>query len=326
MRPPNYNITYSNNTNFYWSDTFAASSGTDPNEAPDSYEWICSGLSLDHQQHCANEVEQIKKSPDTWSMKAFAVTLLVIISLLIWGTRAIIEKSAVGSNAIFALGFGAVDTRALITGDSFPTDMISLVLIANMPQVILSFLYFAYNGMFTAMLLGYEWTSYAYKRKGLRISHVPSGLQRSTYFLQLPYRFGTPLVILSGTLHWLVSQSIFLVSLDEYNQYGRYTDSSNSCGYSPIAMLVVVLLGVFMVATLVGFGYIPYKSSMPLAGSCSLAISAACHPDEATKGDTFAMSEEKLQWGVVGTSADGIGHCAFSSKDVGPLVEGRMYA
>lgn len=203
--------------------------------------------------------------------------------------------------------------------------MISLVLIANLPQVILSFLYFAYNGMFTAMLLGYEWTSYASKRKGLRVSRVPSGLQRSTYFLQLPYRFGFPLVVLSGTLHWLVSQSIFVVSMDGYDRDGRPHGSSNMCGYSPIAMLVVILLAIVMVATVIGFGYIPYKSGMPLAGSCSLAISAACHPDEEAKGKNSAIHEEKLQWGVVGTSADEIGHCSFSSTEVGPLVEGRMY-
>jgi hypothetical protein len=204
--------------------------------------------------------------------------------------------------------------------------MISLVLIANLPQVILSFLYFAYNGMFTAMLLGYEWTSYAWKRKGLRVSRVPSGLQRSTYFLQLPYRFGFPLVVLSGTLHWLVSQSIFVVSMDGYDRDGKFSTSLNMCGYSPIAMLVVVLLAAAMVATVVGFGYIPYKSGMPLAGSCSLAISAACHPDEDIKGEGFALSEEKLQWGVTSTSTDGIGHCAFTSKEVGQLVEGRLYA
>ncbi|KAF1928320.1 uncharacterized protein M421DRAFT_63465 [Didymella exigua CBS 183.55] len=255
----------------------------------------------------------------------FATALLVIINLLVWGTKAIARNASIGPNAIFALGFGTIDTRALIYGD-FPTDMISLVLIANLPQVILSFLYFAYNGTFTAMLLGYEWTSYAYKRKGLRVSHVPSGLQRSTYFLQLPYRFGIPLVVLSGTLHWLVSQSIFVVALDQYDRTGVYNDSRISCGYSPVAMLVVVVLGIFMVATVVGFGYIPYRSGMPLAGSCSLAISAACHPDEDTKGESTTTSEEKLQWGVASTSTDGIGHCAFSSREVGPLVEGRMYA
>ena len=98
----------------------------------------------------------------------------------------------------FSLGFGAVDPRTLISSNFFPNDIASLALIANFPQVLLSFIYFAYNGLFTAMLMGYEWTSYAYKKKGLRISRRPYGSQKSTYFLQLPYRFGIPMVPLSS--------------------------------------------------------------------------------------------------------------------------------
>ena len=234
--------------------------------------------------------------------------------------------------AIFSLGFGAVDTRAMITPDAFPNDMVVLALVANSPQVVLSFCYFAYNSIFTAMLLGYEWTSYADKRKGLRVSARPKGSQRSTYFLQLPYRFGLPLVILSGTLHWLVSQSIFVVSIDLYDGLGQPISgtgemgpSQNRCGYSPIAMLAVIILAAIMVVALIGFGYIPYKSKMPLAASCSLAISAACHPQEQSGPEGGALSEQKLQWGVVSVDQEGIGHCAFSSKEVGPLVKGVMY-
>ncbi|KAF2626657.1 hypothetical protein BU25DRAFT_411632 [Macroventuria anomochaeta] len=451
--PYNRSLTLLNNTNVYWASGFSASYGTDPDDAPESYSWICSGVGYDPKSPCANRVQDIKNAPQTWEVgnicpayrmnlcgqsrwpvkyclsepaiprcrlhfspviativtvlnlfKAvlmwfviystkddplltmgdavasfldendpattnlsllslqdcstdydagakpwhdqrwrwkdttskkrrattiglFATALIIIMILLIWGSKAIGNYASISSTAIFSLGFGAVDTRALIKGgDGFPTDMIGLVLIANLPQVILSFLYFAYNGMFTAMLLGYEWTSYAHKRKGLRVSRTPSGLQRSTYFLQLPYRFGVPLVVLSGTLHWLVSQSIFVVAMDEYNRYGLYQSATNMCGYSPIAMLVVIILGVFMVAAVVSFGYIPYKTGMPLAGSCSLAISAACHPAQYPEAKDGALSEQKVQWGVVSTGVDGIGHCAFSSNEVEPLVDGRMYA
>jgi hypothetical protein len=265
----------------------------------------------------------------------FTTTTIIVVALLIWGTREINQFASIDASAVFELGFGAVDPRALISSESFPTDMASLALIANFPQIILSFLYFAYNGLFTAMLMGYEWTSYAYKKKGLRISRKPSGSQRSTYFLQLPYRFGLPLIVLSGTLHWLVSQSIFVVAFDIYDQQGHAVHGdfgweddvlTKTCGYSPIAMLTVVVLGVAMVAGVVISGYIPYKRSMPLAGSCSLAISAACHPEEYGAVEDLALSEQELTWGVVSTSADGIGHCAFSNQEPRPLVKGRVYA
>jgi hypothetical protein len=256
--------------------------------------------------------------------------LIIVIALLIYGTTAMKQNSSISTSTIFSMGFGAVDTRALITGVFFLyRSIVSLAVIANSPQVLVSFIYLTYNGLFTAMLMGYEWTSYSYKKKGLRISRQPSGFQRSTYFLQLPYRFGIPIAILSGTLHWLVSQSIFVVSFDLYDYEGSPYDSprgpdlarTKTCGFSPVAMLVVIILGVCMMATIIGFGYIPYKQGIPLAGSCSLAISAACHPGTQNLAAGAVLSEQELQWGIVSTSADGVRHGAFSSEEVEPLVK-----
>ncbi|KAJ4993561.1 hypothetical protein SVAN01_01109 [Stagonosporopsis vannaccii] len=265
----------------------------------------------------------------------FAMAIITVTALLIWGVREINQLMATSTLEALSLGFGAVDPRTLISSGEMPTDMVSLALIANLPQVILSFLYFAYNSLFTAMLMGYEWTSYAHKRKGLRVSRKAAGNQRSTYFLQLPYRFALPLVVLSGTLHWLVSQSIFVVSFDIYDVTGEqittnigweYDVVTRTVGYSPVAMLAVITMGILMVAAIVGFGYIPYTPGMPLAGSCSLAISAACHPEKHAGSDDGVLSKQKLQWGVVSTGVDGVGHCAFSCEEVGPLLKGRTYA
>jgi len=226
---------------------------------------------------------------------------------------------------------GAVDPRTAIK--YMPPDLITNAVIANTPQLALSFLYFSYNALFTAMLMGYEWVSYSGKRKGLRVTHQPAGAQRSTYFLQLPYRFGIPLMLLSGTLHWLVSQSIFLIAIDFYDPFGKPgtgDDVANmpfdykTLGYSPPAIISVIVLGGIMVISIVAFGYTPYKRGMPIAGSCSIAISAACHPTEQA-GSAENIAEKKLQWGVVSTGTDRLGHCAFSAEDVGAVVEGKMY-
>jgi hypothetical protein len=107
------------------------------------------------------------------------------------------------------MGFGKVDPRGMINYNIF--SVIANVLVANSPQVLLSAVYVSYNSMFTCMLLGWEWASFAYERKGLRVSaESPRGDQRSGYFLSLPYRFALPLMAVSGLLHWLVSQSIFI--------------------------------------------------------------------------------------------------------------------
>jgi hypothetical protein len=254
--------------------------------------------------------------------------------LLIWGV-----KAAGGISIAFGLGFGAPEPLTFISPEkntgNWPTDVMSLALIANSPQVVLSFLYFSYNGILTAMLTGHEWMSYAVKKKGLRISRKPSGSQRSTYFLQLPYRFSLPLIITSTLLHWLVSQSIFVVAYSIYNDLGHQSqivfedgsirDGLTTCGYSPIAILAVLVVGILMLAAVVGFGYIPYKTRMPLAGTSSLAISAACHPEEHLGTEEIALSTQKLQWGVVSTSLEDIRHCAFSDKEVGPLLDRQVY-
>ena len=263
----------------------------------------------------------------------FATAIGTVLGLLIWGLTVMDKIQSMDISNTLRIGFGAVDPRTLIFNNELSRDIIGLAVVSNTPQIILSVLYFTFNSLFTAMLMGYEWTSYAHKRKGLRVSRSPQGSQRSTYFLSLPYRFGVPLVVLSGTLHWLVSQSIFVVAFDIYDNLGREVTNQldddvmvRTLGYSPSAMLAVVALGVVMVAAVVGFGYIPYERGMPLAGSCSLAISAACHPEQGAGVGDCVLSEQKVQWGVVSTSLDGIGHCAFSSAEVGPLVKGRMYA
>lgn len=248
-----------------------------------------------------------------------------------WGVKSDSTYEAMVMSGDFGYNFGTVDTRALISDWNISSKVIPLALLSNLPQILLSFLYFAYNGLFTAMLMGYEWASYAHKRKGLRVSANPTGSQRSTYFLELPYRFGLPLLALSGTLHLVVSQCLFVVSVDFYDALGQPDIGSdrdttlNRCGYSRYAMLAVFVLGILMIAAVVGIGFIPYKRGMPLVASCSVAISAACHPDHA-EGELEALSEQKLQWGVVSTDEDGIGHCAFSSREVGPVVKGCIYA
>ncbi|RYN29959.1 hypothetical protein AA0113_g682 [Alternaria arborescens] len=253
----------------------------------------------------------------------FLITIIAISLLLKMGIDHLPNGATFDQFA-----FGAVDPRTYIS--NMPRDVITNAVIANTPQLFLSFLYFSYNALFTAMLMGYEWLSYSRKRKGLRVSRQPSGAQRSTYFLQLPYRFGIPLMVLSGTLHWLVSQSIFLVAIDFYDTFGN-PGSAWSCGlgyktlgYSPPAMASVIVLAGIMVISIIAFGYIPYKRGMPLAGTCSMAISAACHPAVRVE-DGNSIAEQKLKWGVVSTGVDGLGHCAFSAGNVGAIVKGRLY-
>lgn len=197
------------------------------------------------------------------------------------------------------------------------------VLLSNSPQAILSYLYVTYNGLFSCMLLVSEWNGFAHERKPLRVTS-PTGKQRSSYWLQLPYKYGIPLLVMSGMLHLLVSQSIFSarVLVFDYKNEEKTSASIFTAGYSPIAIIIVIILGSIAIIFGILTGSRKCQVGMPLVGSCSAAISAACHhfsndPDAALL---------PVMWGTIESEdEDKIGHCCFSSLDVSPPIEGDVY-
>lgn len=91
---------------------------------------------------------------------------------------------AVTFSALWKLGFGTVNASAMFESNG---EIISTVLLANIPQLPVSVAYFLYNNLLTNMLLAAEYDDYAMQRKTLRVSW-PRGSQRSTYHLSLPYK------------------------------------------------------------------------------------------------------------------------------------------
>ncbi|KAI7155269.1 hypothetical protein KC349_g7102 [Hortaea werneckii] len=240
----------------------------------------------------------------------------------------VIVMNACNFTDAFSMGFGSVDARALIDAglpQGGSGGLVSAVLLANLPQAIVSFLYLTYNGLFTCMLLSYEYSKYGPtgRKRPLRVT-TPYGQQRSSYFLQLPYRYSIPLIVASATLHWLISQSIFLVRVSVYDYEGDYDGGDHSeVGYSCLPILLTVLLGITMLLAAVGSGFRKFASHIPVAGSCSVAIAAAAHRP---KSDVDA-AVLPVQWGEVNSEGtDDIGHCCFTSEKVHDLIEGRMYA
>ncbi|KAF6790759.1 hypothetical protein CSOJ01_14451 [Colletotrichum sojae] len=222
-------------------------------------------------------------------------------------------------------------------------------------KAIMSFIYLNYNSLYTNITNVTEWDRFSHHRKGLRVSSPSQGAQRNTYFLQLPYRCSLPIITLSGVIHSLILQSIFLVNLEIYGPPdsdlmnfipAEYTYRRPNGGQSADKTWLgggvgrelegewCRLHGMLLVAKRnhsrdrrkplhdrlhprrLRFG------SAPVAGSCSAAISAACHPCEAEEN----AWEEPLQWGVVAAPGDGPGRCAFSSASVGVPSRGQLYA
>jgi hypothetical protein len=227
--------------------------------------------------------------------------------------------------SLVGLGLGSVHPITLISGWSLPkiggNRVVASVLIANIPQPILSFVYLLFNGVFTSMFLADEWSDFAHERKPLRVSRPKPG-QRSTFFLQLPYKYAVPLMILSGILHWSVSQSIFLAQVASLDINGKIRKPAaiSTCGYSPAAIMLTMIMGTILASFVGILGLRRYRPGIPLAGSCSAAISAACH------GRSDIDTTAPLKWGVTSEIGFKIGHCAFSDKEVQMPTPGSSYA
>jgi hypothetical protein len=272
------------------------------------------------------------------------VTLLILINYAILRLREDYARKGSFSD-VMALGFGTAKPQTLIRGPGWniPKTGKSAVLfssiVANVPQILLSGLYLIVNNLFTRIHLVTEWASYSTSRKPLRVSDQRKGAQRSAYFLQLPYRTGLPLMAISVALHWLLSQSLFLASIESLPthegepEYSSMNQSRVTCGWSPLAMICLLVLGFSAAVPIIFAAMRPLEGSMPLVKSCSLGIAAACHPPEGGND-----GEKPLMWGAVGESiiedsarqgahksGKEIGHCSFSSTPVDVPMAGRLY-
>ncbi|KAI2477405.1 hypothetical protein Ptr902_11030 [Pyrenophora tritici-repentis] len=257
-----------------------------------------------------------------WVATYWAYGFLVVFSIpcIVGSLRG--KPSDLG--ALWRTGFGAIQGNNLL---NIRTPLLRGVLLANIPQALFSYLYLAFNALYTTMLVAAEWSSYGVDRKTLRVT-APAGQQRSTYWLGLPYRYAIPMTITSGLLHWLASQSFFKVQIAITDTHTRdIVGEISTCGYSPIAIILTTVL-----ASVIALGgaisrRLWYPAGIPLVGSNSAAISAACHaPPEDVDASLLPV-----QWGAVthgredGNGNEKIGHCCFSSLPVETPIAGRMY-
>ena len=273
------------------------------------------------------------KSTDSHRARRFSAAIAALSCVFVLGSEGV---DGLGSAIMSGIAFGAPAGKTMI--NVVFSDVLSTAVIANSPQLILSAVYVVYNNILTSICLAAEYTDFASERKGLRVSARPVGAQRAAYFLQLPLKLGVPLVVISGTMHWLISQSLYLVKIDLLwspakiaDPFSPSIDSSGrelsidheeaylTLGWSPLGV-VLVYCGVFvMITVLVGYGFFKFKKAMPVAGSCSAAISAACHRGNQDKA-ALKPWESEVQWGV---SQDK--HCSFSALPVEYPLEGETY-
>ncbi|OCK78697.1 hypothetical protein K432DRAFT_270532, partial [Lepidopterella palustris CBS 459.81] len=140
---------------------------------------------------------------------------------------------------------------------------------ANIQQLFVKLSYQFYNDVITSTLQCKERASYTLKCVPLRVSE-PQGAQKSTYYLQLPYRYTILLPLSSSLMYWLTWQCIIVSSIAIHSQSVLQL-TFFAFGYS------IALLGVLLVFILWALLCKYVACNPPLVGSYSLAISAVCH-------------------------------------------------
>ncbi|KAH9234950.1 hypothetical protein K456DRAFT_1723230 [Colletotrichum gloeosporioides 23] len=88
-------------------------------------------------------------------------------------------------------------------------------------------------------------------RKPMRVTR-PYGEQRSTFWLQLSYRYIVPIMVIMAFMHWSVSRNIYLVQLEIYDNSGELIPcrSITGSGYSPPPIMLSLCFGSAMILLL----------------------------------------------------------------------------
>ncbi|KAL3492055.1 hypothetical protein BJX62DRAFT_224873 [Aspergillus germanicus] len=156
------------------------------------------------------------------------------------------------------------------------------------------------------MTLAAEWSGYAQQRKGLRVSQNPQREQRTNYFLSIPYRYSIPLLITSTLLHWLISQSLFMIGVEAFRSDGLRAAANDfiTCGWSPVGIVGSIVVGLVMVLGVMCLG------------------SGVSNQDSELEEEDRSLA--RLKWGAVPVNRP-IGHCTFTSGDVEIPRQGELY-
>jgi hypothetical protein len=251
-----------------------------------------------------------------FSLALLPTVYLIVRSSYLYGDLGLKAKY------VYELGMGNPSGLFLFGAQSAPYTLAAQyrgMILASLPQLYLSYIFFIYNDHITCMIAARDYSEFAQGKRGLRVSYPEKNTaQKSTYFLAVPLIYAILLNAFQATLHYLASQSIFWARVDMLDHYGmpQLDMSLNQVGYSVLGLIMfaaVASVGA-CIACCLGLRRLP--EGMPLAASCSAAISAACHP---THTDRHYVME--IMWGV-----DVDEHCSFTSGAVQKPREGVKYA
>ncbi|KAF2870435.1 hypothetical protein BDV95DRAFT_496366 [Massariosphaeria phaeospora] len=258
--------------------------------------------------NCANSTE-------FFSTIGVSAMYIVVISIALFFA---VDRA---NGTAFSNALGVPDIQSLSAfkrDDVGSSGIVPTLLMANIPQVGFSILYVVYTNLWQKMMVAQEFDGFTQAKKGLRVSVRPRGKQRATRFFTLPARYALPLMTCSTALHWLCSQSLFMVRIDGVNAH-REVDTMDRIvrlGYSATGVVALIGVSAGMMVVTVCVGVFRRMRTELGETSMSVVISAACH---VARNEPEPWLQE-VQWGDVTSDAEdrastehSVRHCAFTT-------------
>lgn len=206
-------------------------------------------------------------------------TSLLVFALL----RLHLGGISISIPSLLKQGLGRTQYFAMVGGIFIMNGLYKSVLFANAFQIFVSFLYLFYNNILTSQLAAQEFIRYFTVKDSLRVSTPKNITQQSSHFLSLPWEYAVPQVLSFTILHWLVSQSVFLVQTTAFGPgpdgQRLSMDDRSRVGFSALGILCSTLWGAMVILGLFVNSFRRYSGvpkDIPSMATNSSALSACC--------------------------------------------------
>lgn len=242
---------------------------------------------------------------------------LIVIGLgagFIGKTTANVAAKAYPSNFghLVTLGFGSISGYELLHVSS--TGVVGNSVIANLPQLMISVLYYILNGVLSCQLAEREWSRFGTQRRRIRTS-FPS-TEDMAFYLSMPYSYSGPLIVMFIGLHLSVSQSLFGVEINFYTWDGSIAKGlettynavkvnqegatfSTLCASTCAAIFSMMAFGIIIVVV-VANSFRRMTTAMPFPGTHSIVIAATTH----SKTDIDQILGKTIMWTKADANSD----------------------
>ena len=195
--------------------------------------------------------------------------------------------------------------------------------LANSPQFWFSLGYLLWNNQLTRIWGEHEWRSFAGRRKRPRVSYgADNSAVRNTRWLQLPYTMSILLMVVSTTMHWVVSQTLFVVEVENTSGLPLIAGQPSPAQiifaicYSPTAIFVIAVFASLLILGVTIYYVIPIRSVMPFMAGSARVVFASC---TALPRD---LPKDGIMWGDV---SDEWGRLAGFAENAKGIQLGEIY-